>query len=138
MCQLHRYELAVDQRLAASFPDFVEELKESFWGDLQGEAQRAAKKFFELLSERQRDRYMVCFVNVDSVDRIIYSIFQRFKPGMAKPHPQAIYTSSLTSPPFVGILAPSRLRSSARPGISDCSGFVTSWEYDATNFDARP
>jgi putative transposase len=36
---------------------FVEELKESFWGDLQGEGQRAAKKFFELLSERQRDRF---------------------------------------------------------------------------------
>jgi Transposase, Mutator family len=41
------------------FQHFVEELKESFWGDLQGEAQRAAKKFLELLSERQRDRYMV-------------------------------------------------------------------------------
>ncbi len=41
------------------FQHFVKELKESFWGDLQGEAQRAAKKFFELLSERQRDRYMV-------------------------------------------------------------------------------
>ena len=41
------------------FQHFVEELKQSFWGDLQGEAQRAAKKFFELLSERQRDRYMV-------------------------------------------------------------------------------
>jgi putative transposase len=37
----------------------VEELQESFWGDLQGEAQRAAKRLFELLSERQRDRYMV-------------------------------------------------------------------------------
>ena len=60
------------------FQHFVENLKETFWGDLQGEVQRAAKKFFELLSERQRDRYMVCFVNVASVDRIIYSIFQRF------------------------------------------------------------
>src|SRR5271166_1069213 len=37
------------------FQHFVENLKESFWGDLQGEVQRAAKKFFELLSERQRD-----------------------------------------------------------------------------------
>jgi transposase-like protein len=41
------------------FQHFVDELKETFWGDLQGEAQRAAKKFFELLSERERDRYMV-------------------------------------------------------------------------------
>lgn len=41
------------------FQHFVEELKESLWGDLRGEAQRAAKKFFELLSERQRDRYLV-------------------------------------------------------------------------------
>jgi len=27
---------------------------------------------------RRRPRPMVCFVNVESVDRIIYSIFQRF------------------------------------------------------------
>jgi hypothetical protein len=30
-----------------------------FWGDLQGEVQRAAKRRFELLSERQRDLYLV-------------------------------------------------------------------------------
>ena len=41
------------------FQHFVAELKESFWGDLQGEVQKAAQKFFELLSQRQRDRYMV-------------------------------------------------------------------------------
>jgi putative transposase len=41
------------------FQHFVAELKESFWGDLQGEAQRAATRFFALLSERQRDLYMV-------------------------------------------------------------------------------
>ncbi len=41
------------------FQHFVQDLKESFWGDVQGEVQRAAKKFFELLSERQRDLYMV-------------------------------------------------------------------------------
>jgi putative transposase len=40
------------------FQHFVEELKDSFWGDLQGEAQRTAKRFFERLSEQQRDRYM--------------------------------------------------------------------------------
>ncbi|HKV92827.1 MAG TPA: IS256 family transposase, partial [Candidatus Angelobacter sp.] len=41
------------------FQHFVKELQESFWGDLQGQVQQAAKKFFELLSERQRDLYMV-------------------------------------------------------------------------------
>jgi putative transposase len=41
------------------FQHFVKDLKESFWGDLQGQAQRAAKRLFELLSERQRDLYMV-------------------------------------------------------------------------------
>jgi putative transposase len=41
------------------FQHFVQELKESFWGDMQGQVQKAAKKFFELLSERQRDLYMV-------------------------------------------------------------------------------
>jgi putative transposase len=41
------------------FQHFVQDLKESFWGDLQGQAQKAAKRFFELLSERQRDLYMV-------------------------------------------------------------------------------
>jgi len=41
---------------------------------------------------------MVCFVNFQSVDRIIYSIFQlpAFQPGMENPHPPRIYTSGLT------------------------------------------
>ncbi|MBV8478356.1 MAG: transposase [Acidobacteria bacterium] len=41
------------------FQHFVQDLKESFWGDMQGQVQKVAKKFFELLSERQRDLYMV-------------------------------------------------------------------------------
>jgi putative transposase len=41
------------------FQHFVKDLKESFWGELQGQAQQAAKRLFELLSERQRDLYMV-------------------------------------------------------------------------------
>jgi len=47
---------------------------------------------------RRRTRPMACFVNVQSVDRIIYSIFHRFNLDMENPHPQPIYTSSLTSP----------------------------------------
>jgi len=39
------------------FQHFVEELQESFWGDLQGRTRAAWKKFFELDSERLRDRY---------------------------------------------------------------------------------
>jgi hypothetical protein len=69
------------------FQHFLAEMKESFWGDLYGQTRQAWQQFFELQSERQRDRFsgwgryerpMVCFVNVESVDRIIYSIFQRF------------------------------------------------------------
>ena len=41
------------------FQHFVADLKESFWGDLQGQAVKAAQKLFELLSQRQRDLYMV-------------------------------------------------------------------------------
>ena len=41
------------------FQHFVQDLKESFWGDMQGQVQKAGKRFFELLSERQRDLYMV-------------------------------------------------------------------------------
>jgi putative transposase len=41
------------------FQHFVKDLQESFWGDLQGQVQQSARKFFELLSERQRDLYMV-------------------------------------------------------------------------------
>src|SRR6476659_5973538 len=41
---------------------------------------------------------MVCFVNVESVDRIICSIFQRFNLDWKKSHPQAFYTGSSTSP----------------------------------------
>jgi len=40
------------------FQHFVADLKESFWGDVQGQAKKAMQRYFELLSERQRDRYM--------------------------------------------------------------------------------
>jgi putative transposase len=40
------------------FQHFVADLKESFWGDLQSQTVKAAQRFFELLSERQRDLYM--------------------------------------------------------------------------------
>ena len=39
------------------FQHFVEELQDSFWGDLYGRTRQAWKKFFELESERLRDRY---------------------------------------------------------------------------------
>ena len=41
------------------FQHFVADLKESFWGDVQGQALKAAGKLFELLSQRRRDFYMV-------------------------------------------------------------------------------
>ncbi len=41
------------------FQHFVEDLRESFWGDLQGRVQQAAQKLFQQLSERQRDLYLV-------------------------------------------------------------------------------
>lgn len=40
------------------FQHFVADLKDSFWGDCQGQAKKAMQRFFELLSERQRDLYM--------------------------------------------------------------------------------
>ena len=39
------------------FQHFVAEMQESFWGDLYGQTRQAWKKFFELESERLRDRY---------------------------------------------------------------------------------
>src|SRR5438309_2475756 len=39
------------------FQHFLAEMKESFWGDLYGQTQRAWQRFFELQSERERDRY---------------------------------------------------------------------------------
>ena len=39
------------------FQHFVEELQDSFWGDLYGRTRQAWKKFFELESDRLRDRY---------------------------------------------------------------------------------
>jgi hypothetical protein len=38
------------------FQHFVEELQESFWGDLYGRTRQAWKRFFELESERLRNR----------------------------------------------------------------------------------
>jgi transposase-like protein len=34
-------------------------LRESFWGEVQDQAQQSMRRLFELLSERQRDLYMV-------------------------------------------------------------------------------
>ena len=39
------------------FQHFLAELKESFWGDLYGQTRQAWQRFFELESERQRDRF---------------------------------------------------------------------------------
>jgi putative transposase len=39
------------------FQHFLAELKESFWGDLYGRTRQAWQRFFELESERQRDRF---------------------------------------------------------------------------------
>ena len=54
------------------FQHFVEELQESFWGDLQARTRQAAQKFFDALSERQRDRYMVSRRYVRSAQRHDY------------------------------------------------------------------
>ena len=117
--------------ISEHFQHFLADLKETFWGDVYGQTRLAWQRFFQLESERQRDRFagwgwyergarkrrqyrngyyerdfipdpcganyvlrmrlsatswkcgaapgpMACFVNVKSVDRIIYSIFQRF------------------------------------------------------------
>ena len=45
--------------ITEQFQHFVSELKESFWGGLQGQVQHSMRRLFELLSERQRDLYMV-------------------------------------------------------------------------------
>jgi hypothetical protein len=45
--------------ISEHFQHFVEELREGFWGDLQARTQSAAQRFFDALSEGQRDRYMV-------------------------------------------------------------------------------
>jgi putative transposase len=43
--------------ITEQFQHFVRELQESFWGDLYGRTRQAWTKFFELDSERLRDRY---------------------------------------------------------------------------------
>jgi putative transposase len=43
--------------ITEQFQHFVQELRESFWGDLYGQTRQAWKRFFELDSERLRDRY---------------------------------------------------------------------------------
>ena len=47
------------------FQHFMSNLRESFWGDLNGKTREAWKKFFEADSERQRDRFAV----VDAYER---------------------------------------------------------------------
>ena len=44
--------------ITEQFQHFVRDLKESFWGDLNGKAQAAMKQLLEEESRRQRDRYL--------------------------------------------------------------------------------
>jgi len=39
------------------FQHFLAEMKETFWGDLYGQTRQAWQRFFELQSERERDRF---------------------------------------------------------------------------------
>ena len=45
--------------ISEHFQHFVSELRDSFWGDLEGHTQRAAQQLLDRLSEAQRDQYMV-------------------------------------------------------------------------------
>jgi len=58
--------------ISEHFQHFVAELRESFWGDLQARTQQAAQRFFDALSERQRDLYMVSRRYVRSAERHDY------------------------------------------------------------------
>ena len=51
--------------ISEHFQHFLSDLKESFWGDLEGRTKLAWKQFFESESERLRDRYAV----LDSYER---------------------------------------------------------------------
>jgi putative transposase len=51
--------------ISEHFQHFLADLKESFWGDLEGRTQLAWKHFLDAESERMRDRYMV----LDSYER---------------------------------------------------------------------
>jgi putative transposase len=44
-------------RIDEHIQHFLAEMKDSFWGDLYGQTRRAWQQFFELESERQRDRF---------------------------------------------------------------------------------
>src|ERR1022692_1756087 len=43
--------------ISEQFQHFLQEMKESFWGDLYGQTRQAWKKYFEAESERLRDLY---------------------------------------------------------------------------------
>ena len=45
--------------ISEHFQHFVNELRDSFWGDLEGHTQRAAQQLLDRLSEAQRDQYLV-------------------------------------------------------------------------------
>jgi len=43
--------------ISEHFQHFLAEMQETFWGDLYGQTKLAWQQFFELQSERQRDRF---------------------------------------------------------------------------------
>ena len=82
--------------ISERFQHFVEELQESFWGDLYGRTRQAWKKFFELESERLRDRYAVATAWTRSAEarRISQRVLRaRFGHGV-RHHPVADCTGT--------------------------------------------
>ena len=61
-------------RVTEQFEHFLEDLKESFWGDLYGRTRQAWKRFWEAQSLRERDSYMRCgwYDRVDPGERRDY------------------------------------------------------------------
>ena len=45
-------------RVTEQFQHFLEDLKESFWGDLYGQTRQAWRRFWDQQSLRERDSYM--------------------------------------------------------------------------------
>lgn len=82
------------------FQHFVSNLRESFWGDLNGRTREAWKKFFEADSERQRDRFAV----VDAYER--------------NAEPRRDYRNGYYKRDFVTVLGTLRLR--GRAGRAFC------------------
>jgi hypothetical protein len=84
-------------QITEHFQHFLAEMKEGFWGDVCGQTRLVEAVFRASWGAPANPAHgLFCECRERGPNHLLH--FPEIHPGMENPHPQPIYTSSLTSP----------------------------------------